>query len=47
MKTDIQVQQDVIEELRWDQALNSSKLGVEVSDGIVTLAGHVASYSEK
>lgn len=47
MKTDMQVQQDVIEELRWDQSLNSSEIGVEVSDGVVTLAGHVASHGEK
>ena len=47
MKTDMQLQQDVIEELKWDQSLNSTAIGVEVSDGVVTLAGHVASYSEK
>lgn len=47
MKTDIQVQQDVIAELLWEPSVNSAAIGVEVSDGIVTLAGHVASYAEK
>ncbi len=47
MKTDTQVQQDVIDELNWEQSVDASKIGVEVADGIVTLAGHVDSYSEK
>jgi osmotically-inducible protein OsmY len=47
MKTDTQVQQDVIAELEWDLSLNATQIGVEVKDGIVTLAGHVNSFSEK
>jgi len=47
MKTDMQLQQDVIEELKWDQSLDATKIGVEVSGGVVTLAGHVDSYSQK
>ncbi len=42
----MQIQQDVIEGLRWDQSLSSSEIGVEVGGG-VTLAGHIASHSEK
>lgn len=47
MKTDKQVQQDVIAELLWEPSVNAGDIGVEVKDGIVTLAGHVSSYAEK
>lgn len=47
MKSDTQLQLDVIAELRWDASVNPAGIGVEVKDGIVTLAGHVGSYAEK
>lgn len=47
MKTDSQVQQDVMAELRFEPAVDSTRIGVEVKDGVVTLAGHVSSFSEK
>ncbi len=47
MKTDNQLQQDVMTELAWEPSVNSTQIGVEVKDGIVTLAGHVGSYLEK
>ena len=47
MKTDTQLQQDVLAELKWEPAVNAAQIGVEVKDGIVTLAGHVSSYEEK
>jgi osmotically-inducible protein OsmY len=47
MKTDTQLKQDVISELEWDPAVNANQIGVEVINGIVTLAGHVASFAEK
>ena len=47
MKTDAQLQQDVIAELDWEPSINAAQIGVEVKDGIVTLAGHVDSYAEK
>jgi osmotically-inducible protein OsmY len=47
MKTDKQLQSDVIAELNWEPSINASKIGVEVSEGVVTLAGHVNSYSDK
>lgn len=46
MKTDKQIQQDVIGELKWQPSVKEARIGVEVKDGIVTLAGHVASYAE-
>lgn len=47
MKTDAQLQQDVLAELKWEPSVNAARIGVEVADGIVTLAGHVDSYGEK
>src|SRR5471030_1503231 len=47
MKTDIQIQHDVQAELRWEPSIDAARIGVEVTEGIVTLAGHVASFAEK
>ena len=47
MKTDSQLQQDVLAELNWEPAVQAEHIGVEVADGVVTLAGHVTSYLEK
>ena len=47
MKTDHEIQHDVMEELRWEPALNATEIGVAVHNGIVTLSGHVTFYSEK
>lgn len=47
MKTDTQIQRDVLEELKWEPSLPAAGIGVEVNEGVVTLAGHVGSYAEK
>ncbi len=47
MKTDSQLQQDVMAELKWEPAIDAVKIGVEVKNGVVTLAGHLDSYMEK
>ena len=47
MKSDVQIQKDVMEEIKWEPFLNASEIGVAVKDGIVTLSGHVDSYSKK
>lgn len=47
MKTDIQLKKDVNAELDWEPSVNAAEIGVEVKDGMVTLAGHVNSYAEK
>jgi osmotically-inducible protein OsmY len=47
MKTDIQIQQDVLNELKWEPFLTSSEIGVAVKNGIVTLTGIVDTYSKK
>jgi osmotically-inducible protein OsmY len=47
MKTDDQLKQDVIAELKWEPSVHAARIGVEVKGGIVTLSGHVCSYTEK
>ena len=47
MKTDKQLQTDVIAELSWEPSVHAAQIGVEVKEGVVTLAGHVGSYAEK
>ena len=47
MKTDLQLKHDVEGELEWEPAVTASNIGVEVTDGIVTLSGHLASLREK
>lgn len=47
MKSDKQLQQDVMDDLRWDPSLDASKVGVAVTNGVVTLTGAVPSYFQK
>ncbi|HEY4513656.1 MAG TPA: BON domain-containing protein [Candidatus Paceibacterota bacterium] len=47
MKTDKQIQQDVMDELEWDPEIDSSEIGVAVRNGIVTLSGQITSYAKK
>jgi osmotically-inducible protein OsmY len=47
MKTDLEIQKDVLTELMQDPHIHASHIGVEVSNGVVTLSGHVESYYEK
>lgn len=47
MKTDAEIQKDVMEELRWEPLLNASEIGVAVKNGIVTLSGTVDTYGKK
>jgi osmotically-inducible protein OsmY len=47
IKTDSQLKQDVNDELLWESSVNATAIGIEVKEGVVTLAGHVASFAEK
>jgi osmotically-inducible protein OsmY len=47
MKTDEQLKKDVTAELEWDPSLNASHVGVAVKNGVVTLSGHLDTYTEK
>jgi osmotically-inducible protein OsmY len=47
MRTDTQLQQDVMNELKWEPTLHAAEIGVGVKDGVVTLSGNVDSYARK
>ncbi len=47
IRTDEQIQTDVLEELQWDSRVQPNEIGVAVKDGIVTLTGWVDSYLKK
>lgn len=47
MKTDSQLQLDVLNELKWEPGVEHEKIGVSVDNGVVTLSGIVPSYSQK
>lgn len=47
MKTDSQIQKDVMEELKWEPSVTHEHIGVAVTDGVVTLSGSVPSFIEK
>ncbi len=47
MKQDIQLQNDVVAELRWEPRLREDEIGVAVKDGVVTLSGNVPDYAQR
>ena len=47
MKSDRELQLDVLDELRWEPGVNATDIGATVKDGVVTLEGTVDSYAEK
>ncbi|MFO0416092.1 MAG: BON domain-containing protein [Pseudomonadota bacterium] len=47
MKSDKQLQKDVMDDLTWDPSIDASKIGVSVVNGVVTLTGAVPSYFQK
>jgi len=47
MKTNVQLQRDVIDELQYEPSIEAAGIGVTAKDGIVTLTGDVKSYAEK
>ena len=48
MESDAQIRDDVISELAWDPQLPDAEgIGVNVSDGAVTMAGSTSSYAAK
>jgi len=47
VKTDKQLQRDVLDELQYEPSVDASKIGVIAHDGIVSLTGTVASYAEQ
>ncbi len=47
MKTDAEIQKDVLEEIKWIPLVRETEIGVTVLDGIVTLTGTVDLYRKK
>ena len=47
VRSDTQIQADVLAELKWDARVQPNEVGVSVKDGIVTLTGYVDSYTKK
>lgn len=46
-KTDYEIKQRVLRELKWDSRITWAQIGVEVHEGLVTLSGAVSSYAKK
>tara|TARA_R110002012_G_scaffold160895_1_gene322879 strand:+ start:32557 stop:33225 length:669 start_codon:yes stop_codon:yes gene_type:complete len=47
MKTDSQIKEDVLDELKWQPNIDETQIGVIVENGVVTLSGVVNDYSKK
>ncbi len=47
MKSDSQLQHDVLDELEWEPSIDQADIGVAVTDGVVTLSGFVKCYPQK
>ena len=47
MKTDSQLQSDVMDELVWDPSIDHAHIGVTARGGVVTLSGFVSNYAQK
>jgi osmotically-inducible protein OsmY len=47
MRSDNDIKRDVEDELRWDPDTDATDIAVNVTNGVVTLAGFVRSYMEK
>jgi osmotically-inducible protein OsmY len=47
MKTDSDLQRDLLAELSWEPSVQAQHIGVSVKNGIVTLTGDVPTYAEK
>ena len=46
-RSEIEVQRDVLDELKWDARVQPNEIGVAVKDGVVTLTGWVDSYMKR
>ena len=47
MKTDAQLKDAILAELKWEPSINAAHIGVTTKNGVVSLMGHVESYAEK
>ena len=47
MKTDSQLQRDVMEELKWEPGVDHKRIGVAALNGVISLSGTVPNFAEK
>lgn len=47
MRSDQQIRDDVLSELKWDPSVRDDEIAVAVKDGVVTLGGTVDSYATR
>jgi osmotically-inducible protein OsmY len=47
IRTDEQIQRDVLAELKWEPRVSPNEIGVVVKDGVVALTGWVDSYTKR
>src|SRR5690606_14123973 len=47
MKSDVEIRNDILAELKWQPGIGETEIGVIVDDGIVTLSGVVNEYHKK
>jgi osmotically-inducible protein OsmY len=47
MKTDSELQRDILDELLWEPSVDAAEIGVSVENGVVILNGTVKNLSEK
>lgn len=47
MRSDREIQHDVLEELQWEPSLEAARIGVAADHGVVVLTGHVDTYARK
>ena len=40
MKTDTELQKDVMDELKWEPSVTAAEIGVSAANGVVTLNGN-------
>jgi osmotically-inducible protein OsmY len=47
VKTDFELQRDVLDELAWEPSVEAAEIGVSVQGGVVTLNGSVKTFNQK
>jgi osmotically-inducible protein OsmY len=47
MSDDKQLQQAVLDQLKWEPSVNAADIGVTANNGVITLIGYVQTYTEK
>ena len=46
-RTDVEIQQELLAELKWEPRVSPNEIGVAVKNGVATLTGWVDSYMKR